>query len=187
MPLIRHSMCACSCQGCLQFLVGKCSFPCRSSDSRSLWRTQLLLSVSFFFLLLSLSFSCTFSRRSTFPPPPPPPPSVLSLSPPLLVMPVVSNYHGSVFPQPLHYIQAVITVYLRHLLPLLTARFNRNYLSQMTRMRRLDARSINSPFKRLRVSVLMLKWLKNGLFVSSILHFWFLTSHSQIQKHSWNT
>ena len=68
MPLIRHSMCACSCQGCLQFLVGKCSFPCRSSDSRSLWRTQLLLSVSFFFLLLSLSFSCTFSRRSTFPP-----------------------------------------------------------------------------------------------------------------------
>lgn len=46
--------------------------------------------------------------------------SMLSLSPPLAVMPVVSNYHGSVFPQPLHYIQAVITVYLLHLLPLLS-------------------------------------------------------------------
>ena len=72
MPLRRHSMCACSCQGCLHFLVGKCSFPCRSSDSRSLWRTQLSLPVSFFFFSSSPSHSLALFHVVLVPPTPTP-------------------------------------------------------------------------------------------------------------------
>lgn len=110
------------------WLVGKCSFPCRSSDSHSLWRTQHSL---FLFSPTRLFYCCTFSCPSSLSPACALP---LSSSPPLPVMPVVSNYHGSVFPQPLHYIQAVITVYLQHLLPLLRPHFNRNNLFYMAEM-----------------------------------------------------
>lgn len=87
------------------WLVEKCSFPCWSSNSRSVWGTHHLLSVfSPSCLLLCCTFSCSCGFFCFFFTPPLSGTLLLSLSSP------VSNYHSSVFPQPLHYIQDVITV-----------------------------------------------------------------------------
>lgn len=112
------------------WLVGKCFFPCWSSDSHSLWRTQHSLSL---FPPLCLLFCCTLSSPATLPP-------LFALL--LSLSCLLSNYHG--IPQPLHYIQAVVTVYLQHLLPLFGTFFNRFHLFYLTEMTRPNARPIRS-------------------------------------------
>lgn len=94
------------------------------------------------------------------------PPSIVSLSPPLPVMPVVSNYHSSVFLQPLHYIQAVITVYLQHLLPFLGPHFSQNKLFYMSEMTALNRGSIDSPLCWRSLILVWLKLLKCSNFNS---------------------
>lgn len=128
------------------WLVGTCSFPCRGFDTHSLWRTQHSPSLSLFSpLRLSPDVALTVVH------PRPSPPH-------LPVTPVVSNYHSSVSPQPLHYVRAVITVCLQYLPPILRPDPNRKYLFDMTKMTRLNKRLIDSPIDSHWKAVFLLSW-----------------------------